>query len=312
MLLLRRFALVPVLLLVAPVMGCTDVGDSPYVLLDAQDSVVAPTDTDAAGGLLDFDADIRPILDRNTCTKSNCHSAADKILGLDLTTAAGLLAGGASGPAVVRCDPDSSLIIGKIGPSPPTGIRMPIGADPVSDGDIAILRQWISEGAGDPSACGGPKPDVVGTDTPADTPADVTPDNGPADVRPADVPPADVPGDVGPPVDVPAAGIDWMTQVMPLLETAGCTQSFCHSASNKSSGLDATTVGGLLAGGNNGPAVVACDSSASNVIGKVVAPAAFGSLMPIGKDPLTAAQVKILADWIDQGAGETYDPTACD
>ena len=89
-----------------------------------------------------FSTDIRPILQRSC---QGCHQPASKMSGLDLTTYAGLMAGGAKGPAVVAGDPTSSLVIAYVaGERQP---RMPMGQEPLPSDQIVRLREWVAAGA---------------------------------------------------------------------------------------------------------------------------------------------------------------------
>jgi hypothetical protein len=69
-----------------------------------------------------------------------CHGAAEPAAELDLTTYAGLLHGGKSGPAVVPGDPDGSLIIQR-----QSATTDHFGQ--VLDEELEALRSWIAAGA---------------------------------------------------------------------------------------------------------------------------------------------------------------------
>lgn len=105
-----------------------------------------------------FEAKIRPIL-VESCYK--CHSAeAGKSKGdLFLDSRAGLLKGGAGGPAVVAGQPDKSLLIEAVRYAT-EDLQMP----PKSEGgklppeQIALLEQWVKMGAPDPRTGGKPHP----------------------------------------------------------------------------------------------------------------------------------------------------------
>lgn len=74
-----------------------------------------------------------------------CHSGDDAPLGLRLDTLKGALKGSENGPVLVAGKPDESELIRRIrGESEP---RMPLTGPPfLSDGEIAILEQWVSAG----------------------------------------------------------------------------------------------------------------------------------------------------------------------
>lgn len=95
--------------------------------------------------LTSFRGQVRPLL-VDACLR--CHSPGGRRLpgGLDLTTIAGILAGGMSGPAIVPGDPDASLLIAAIRHTDPD-LEMPKKSDKLSDAQIAVLEQWVRDGA---------------------------------------------------------------------------------------------------------------------------------------------------------------------
>ncbi len=89
-----------------------------------------------------FEMRVRPVLAKNCFA---CHTKS-KMGGLDLSSRAGMLAGGKSGPAVRPGSPDESLLIkavrhadGKL-KMPPTGGKL-------SESEIADLAAWVRDGA---------------------------------------------------------------------------------------------------------------------------------------------------------------------
>lgn len=104
--------------------------------------------------------------------------------------------------------------------------------------------------------------------------------------------------------------VQWETDVLPLLQSKGCTNGYCHGGG--AGGLNALTPESLIAGGDHGPAVVPCDSESSLILGKLSANPPFGERMPLGGAPLTEDQMDVIRDWIDQGATEVHDPGACE
>jgi hypothetical protein len=78
-----------------------------------------------------------------------CHGARRKEGGLDLRTAAGMLKGGKSGPAVVPGNPKESLILKKIlaRDMPPPKELIRAGVRPMEAPEIALLTKWIEQGA---------------------------------------------------------------------------------------------------------------------------------------------------------------------
>lgn len=91
---------------------------------------------------VDFAKQVHPIL---TARCASCHTDDKAQAGLDVNTRAGLLKGGASGPALLAGNPAGSLLIRRVdGTKDP---RMPMGGAPLSAEEISILKQWVEEGA---------------------------------------------------------------------------------------------------------------------------------------------------------------------
>jgi hypothetical protein len=102
-----------------------------------------------------FDTDVRPLLaGAGHCIA--CHTPGGRspfgleISGLDISTKETLLAGGAlSGTAiVVGGHPCDSILLQKLGTSPPFGARMPLDGPPYLDtAAMRTVADWIAEGA---------------------------------------------------------------------------------------------------------------------------------------------------------------------
>ena len=87
-----------------------------------------------------FVEDIRPLFQAK-CWR--CHNAKARKADLDLTTVAGILKGGESGPAIVPRKPNESLLYEKV-----HGGAMPPGKkDRLSELEVATIRCWIEAGA---------------------------------------------------------------------------------------------------------------------------------------------------------------------
>jgi hypothetical protein len=114
------------------IVGCRDMGSGP--------EETAPTPPPS--GTVSFSQRVLPILTTYGCT--GCHGGTS---GLTVTTVAGLLAGGANGPAVIAGNADGSNLIKKVSPSPPFGSRMPVGGPFMPDSTIQVIKTWINEGA---------------------------------------------------------------------------------------------------------------------------------------------------------------------
>jgi hypothetical protein len=92
-----------------------------------------------------FRDQIAPILETR-CVR--CHGGAAREGNLSLTTAAAVLTGGDSGPAVVPGEPEESLLLEMIAGDPP---EMPRKDKPLSRQEVATIRTWIELGAAWPS-----------------------------------------------------------------------------------------------------------------------------------------------------------------
>ena len=93
-------------------------------------------------GVIDYEREVHPILGAKCVV---CHSQEKRSGGLALATYADVLEGGRSGAAVKPGDSSDSLLLRRV--SGEVEPRMPFGGDPLSDGEIAVLRAWIEEGA---------------------------------------------------------------------------------------------------------------------------------------------------------------------
>ena len=93
-----------------------------------------------------FKNDILPVF-KHYCLP--CHTEANMNPSeLYLDTYANVIKGGMHGPPVVPGKPDSSLLIRKIGASPPFGNPMPMKlAGRFPDDQLQLLRAWIRQGA---------------------------------------------------------------------------------------------------------------------------------------------------------------------
>lgn len=99
--------------------------------------------TVSASAQVEYATQIQPIFNSN-CT--GCHGSNG---GVTLTSYEALMNSDGNNYGtnlVVPEDPDASGLVDKIEPNPQHGNRMPVGGA-LSDAEIALIRQWISEGA---------------------------------------------------------------------------------------------------------------------------------------------------------------------
>lgn len=96
-----------------------------------------------------YTKDVQPVLTKNC---SECHAPGQlgfTASGLDTTSHAALMKGGKFGALVKPGDAFTSalnmLVEGRVDPS----IRMPHGRNKLSDDEIAVMKNWVNQGAKD-------------------------------------------------------------------------------------------------------------------------------------------------------------------
>ena len=107
-------------------------------------SAASLTAEEGAAGKIDFTKDIQPILEFN-CVQ--CHHEPKVKGGLRFDAAALFFEGGDGGAALVKGDPDNSLMIEMVELPHDDIDSMPPEGRKLYDHEIAKLRQWIKEGA---------------------------------------------------------------------------------------------------------------------------------------------------------------------
>ncbi len=97
---------------------------------------------------IDFVRDIKPLLAAH-CTK--CHGPEKQENGLRLDAGTAVTRGGDSGALFVAGKPDASLLIQAVTGKSDVISKMPLKGEPLTDSQIALLKQWIAAGANIPA-----------------------------------------------------------------------------------------------------------------------------------------------------------------
>ena len=100
--------------------------------------------------------------------------------------------------------------------------------------------------------------------------------------------------------------VDFATRIQPLLESA-CLR--CHNAKTAEGKLRLDTRAGILAGGENGPAIVPGKPDESPLYKTSILPTGTDGAMPPDGPPLSKSQTDLLRNWITQGAPWPDDAT---
>src|SRR4051812_13877625 len=98
--------------------------------------------------IADFENRVRPIL-AVRCVK--CHGPQKQESNLRLDSRAAMMQGGASGPAIVPGRPEESLLVKAVRHK--GDLQMPPDT-PLKDEQIAMLTQWVADGAPWPDNAG--------------------------------------------------------------------------------------------------------------------------------------------------------------
>lgn len=123
---------------------------SPSTLLAADDA--GPANGSKRQPTIDFVRDVQPLLKQH-CFK--CHSGDKREGGLRLDLRSEALAGGDEGIAIRKGDSGNSSLIQRVSGTDPD-LLMPPEGDRLTQDEVAILKQWIDQGAVWPdSAAGG-------------------------------------------------------------------------------------------------------------------------------------------------------------
>lgn len=94
-------------------------------------------------------------------------------------------------------------------------------------------------------------------------------------------------------------GVDFARDVWPIVESR-CVS--CHGPVDQFNDLRMDTKAALLEGGRGGKIIVPGKPDESTLYTRVILPADDLDLMPAEGDPLTPDQIRVIRDWIAQGA----------
>ncbi len=296
-----------------------------------------PTPQSAASA---FDLMQREVINPN-CLSAGCHNPQSAAAGL-------VLSEGSSFDALVGADPtnpqalaeglsrvapfdlDNSFFLRKLeGPGPGEGSQMPLGADPLSNELVSLVRDWIAAGAPGPEVAASPQPtdsptptQIPNVDTPTATRLPDTPTATPATTSTAATPPPAATATVATPtITQPVAptntpGVEpvRIAAVQDQILTPRCAVIGCHSGPNPSADLSLEEGNSRNALINVSPSNAAAaaaglvlvevgNSADSFLLVKVMNPTPDqGSRMPLIGDRLTPEQVQLIVNWIDGGA----------
>jgi len=251
--------------------GCIEAG-APWYYVEPEASLAAePELSDPSEEIVpEIAPEVMDIFLAHSCL--NCHSSTLALSELDLSTMEGLLKGGAiAGPSLTPCYPELSPLVQVLSTGIDEADRQ-VGLMPLG-GDA--LPEEVQGVVWDWIASGAGL-QVCEPDAPLseETPEDWIP--------------------------------DFDTDIAPLLEDFVCMN--CHGPGAGSSGLEVSSVDGLLRGGvKAGPALIPCDSEASPLLQVVLGGWSDGAstvgVMPPFGDLMSSEDVDLLRRWIDSGAG---------
>jgi hypothetical protein len=231
-------------------------------------------------------------------------------------------------------NPDNSFLLVKLtGPAPGEGTRMPQGMDPLSPSDIATIQSWIEAGAPRDATAGptltptpmGPSPTATEPPTASATPtATPTPANTSTATQTVTgtPPPTSTPTvtatvtitDTPSPTPTVTPTLSQFGLIQTTIFNTTCIDSFCHDLQGMSGNLVliegqsyANLVGvvpqNVNAMQNGLLRVDPGNPTNSFLLVKVTNPTLLqGNRMPLAKPPLSAAQIKLINDWIAAGA----------
>ena len=94
--------------------------------------------------------------------------------------------------------------------------------------------------------------------------------------------------------------VNYESQIQPIFNN-NCV--FCHQ-NGGSATLNLATYSGVMSGGWSGPAIIAGDYQNSLLYQRIIQPTGTDGSMP-PNNPLSQAQIDLIAQWIEEGAGNS-------
>jgi len=221
----------------------------------------------AATNAVDFVRDVQPILD-HSCLK--CHSGERPKGKFALTTQQNALKGGQDQVDIIPGNGAKSPLILFVARVIQDSEMPPIDkGDPLTPGQVGLLRAWIDQGAHWPVGLVLGEPIIAKHELPIDN-----------------LPPA------------ASQKIDFVKDIQPIF-AENCYA--CHGPKRQESQVRWDNKEIALQGGERGADIIPGDSAKSRLI-HLVGGLDPDLIMPQKGTPLTAAQVGLLRAWIDQGA----------
>jgi uncharacterized membrane protein len=208
---------------------------------------------------VNFARDIAPIF-KSHCLP--CHSGENAQAKLRLDSEAAILKGGVSGRAIVPGNSRDSLLVKRV-LGLTSGPRMPMGASPLAEKEVRLIRAWIDHG------------DFSAVEAASSEPAAKTVTSHRSNV------------------ESPL----FATKIRPIL-AARCYQ--CHGPKVQQNGLRLDSLAAILKGSDYGKIVTPGNSADSRLIRRLTA--LERPQMPYGGPPLSQDQINLIRKWIDEGA----------
>ncbi len=207
-----------------------------------------------------FQHDIAPIFQKSC---NGCHAGEQAAGKLRLDTEASALKGGESGKVIIPGDSENSNLVKRLIGSGEDA-RMPMGAGPLPENQIKLIRAWIDQNNF-----------AVPKETEA-TAATIAP--------------------VAMHVDAGVEGV-FASQIRPVLAER-CYG--CHGPTLQQNGLRLDSLASMLKGSANGKDVIPGDGDKSPLVRRLLG--LDRPRMPYGAPPLSADEVELIRKWVNDGA----------